>query len=164
MLASLLPKKSITLIETNAKLGAKLLVSGGGKCNITNRCMGTEYYLGDETFVESVLKAFSEKALLGWLERQNLHPVLKKETQFFCKESAKEILDIFLKQSRKQRVVTGEKVLDVSKRDGFFYVKTDKRTLTARSVVVASGGLSFPKLGASDIGCELPLAKELEAS
>ena len=101
------------------------------------------------------MKAFSEKALLRWLERQNLHPVLKKETQFFCKDSAKELLDIFLKQSRKQKVLTHEKVLNVSKRDEVFYVKTDKRTITARAVVVASGGLSFPKLGASDIGYKI---------
>ena len=155
MLSSLLPKNSVTLLESNAKLGAKILVSGGGKCNITNAKMGTEYYLGDTDFVAPSLKSFNEKSLLKWLERQRLEPVLRKETQYFCKDSAKELLDIFTKESKKQNIVLQEKVLSVSKRDDVFYVKTQKKTYTASTVVVASGGLSFPKLGASNIGYEI---------
>ena len=155
MLASLLPKNSATVIEGNAKPGAKILVSGGGKCNITNELMGTQYFLADKTFIQYALKSFNEKALLRWLERQYLIPVLRKETQYFCKDSAKELLDILLKESKKQTIFTNEKVLDVSKRDDVFYVKTDKRTVTATAVVIASGGLSFPKLGASAIGYEI---------
>jgi len=155
MLASLLPKNSVTVLESNAKLGAKILVSGGGKCNITNTKMGTEYYLGEADFVAPSLKVFNEKALLRWLERQRLEPVLRKETQYFCKDSAKELLDIFTKESKKQKIVLDEKVLSVTKRDDIFYVKTAKKTYTATTVVVASGGLSFPKLGASDIGYEV---------
>jgi len=155
MLASLLPKQTVTIIESNAKLGAKILVSGGGKCNITNTEMGTEYYLGDANFVAPSLKAFSEKSLLRWLERQGLNPELRKETQYFCRDSAKELLDIFTKEAKKQKVVLNEVVLSVSKRDDIFYVKTSKKTYTSSAVVVASGGLSFPKLGASSIGYEI---------
>jgi len=114
MLASLLPKNSATLIESNPKPGAKILISGGGKCNITNTIMGTEYFLGDQDFVTPVLKKFNEKALLRWLERQNLEPVIKKETQYFCKDSAKELVDIFLKESKKQQVHLNEDVLEVT--------------------------------------------------
>ncbi len=155
MLASLLPENSVTIIESNSKVGAKILVSGGGKCNITNTLMGTEYFLGDEKFIQPALKRFNERALLQWLERQRLIPVLRKERQYFCKDSAKELLDVFIKESKKQKILTNEKVVDVSKRDEVFYVKTDKRSLTADAVVVASGGLSFPKLGASAIGYEI---------
>ncbi|UPT78147.1 aminoacetone oxidase family FAD-binding enzyme [Sulfurovum sp. XGS-02] len=155
MLASLLPKNTATIIESNPKPGAKILVSGGGKCNITNSRMGTEYFLGDTHFVQEPLKKFNEKALLRWLERQNLHPVLRKETQYFCKDSAKELLDIFLKECKKQTFYTSERVLEVTKRDDIFYVKTNKKTHTAKAVVVASGGLSFPRIGASSIGYEI---------
>jgi len=155
MLASLLPKQTVTIIESNAKLGAKILVSGGGKCNITNTEMGTEYYLGDADFVAPSLKAFSEKSLLKWLERQGLNPELRKETQYFCRDSAKELLDIFIKEAKKQKIVLNEEVLSVSKRDDIFYVKTSKKTYTSSAMVVASGGLSFPKLGASSIGYEI---------
>jgi predicted Rossmann fold flavoprotein len=155
MLASLLPKNSAVIIESNPKPGAKILVSGGGKCNITNTLMGTEYYLGDAAFVQPSLKRFNEKALIRWLERQRLHPVIRKETQYFCKDSAKELLDIFSKESRKQTLCLNEEVLEVSKRDDIFYVKTNRKTHTSSAVVVASGGLSFPKLGASGIGYEI---------
>ena len=155
MLASLLPKNTATIIESNPKLGAKILVSGGGKCNITNTLMGTKYFLGDADFIEPSLKRFNEKSLMRWLERQNLHPVIRKETQYFCKDSAREILDIFTKESKKQTLCLNEQVLDVSKRDEIFYVKTNSKTHTASAVVVASGGLSFPKLGVSSIGYDI---------
>ncbi len=155
MLASLLPKSTAIVLESNAKIGAKILISGGGKCNITNVDMGTEYYLGDASFIAPSLKAFDERALLAWLERQRLHPVLRKETQYFCKDSAKELLDIFIKESKKQKIILSVDVVSVHKRDDIFYVKTKQKTYTANVVVVASGGLSFPKLGASAIGYDI---------
>lgn len=155
MLASLLPKNSAIIIESNAKPGAKILVSGGGKCNITNSKMGTQYFLGDDDFVVPSLKKFNEKALLRWLERQHLEPVLRKETQYFCKDSSKELLHVLLKESKKQTFCLNENVLEVTKRHGVFYVKTDKKTYTGTAVVVASGGLSFPILGASAIGYDI---------
>lgn len=155
MLASILPKNSASIIEVNTKIGNKILISGGGKCNITNTKMGTKYFLADESFVQPSLKIFSEKSLITWLERQRLFPVLRKKTQYFCEHSSKELVEVFTKEVKKQKVLLGEKVITVSKRDMYFAVQTDKRTLTAKCVVVASGGLSFPKIGASSIGYEI---------
>ncbi len=155
MLASLLPPGHAVIVEANAKAGEKIRISGGGKCNITNAVMDASYYRGDAVFVEKVLKRFDEKALLAWLERQGLQPVLRKAHQYFCPESSQELLAILLKQSQKQRFLYQEKVTEVHKRGDIFYVKTNKRTLTAPNVVIASGGLSFPKLGASGIGYEV---------
>ena len=155
MLASLLPPNSAVVIDANAKPGAKIRISGGGKCNITNEKMDAGYYLGESGFVTSVLRRFDEKRLLKWLEGHGLHPVLRKESQYFCPRSSEELLDILLRQSRKQKFLQNEQVLDVRKRGTNFYVKTNRRTLTSEYVVVASGGLSFPKLGASGIGYEI---------
>jgi len=117
--------------------------------------MGTEYYLGDADFIAPSLNAFNEKSLLQWLKRHGLEPALRKERQYFCKHSAKELVDILKKESKKQHIMLNEKVLSVRKRDDVFYVRTSKRTYSASTVVVASGGLSFPKLGASEIGYEI---------
>jgi len=155
MLASLLPKNTVTLIESNPKLGAKVLISGGGKCNITNKYMGSQYFIGDRTFVEASIDFFDEKSLLLWLEERHLKPELRDGKHYFCRDSAKEILTIFSKESSKQKILLNEKVLEVIKRDDFFIVKTNKGTLRAKYVVVASGGLSFPKIGASPIGYEI---------
>ena len=155
MLASLLPKNSAIVIESNPRAGEKIRISGGGKCNITNAVMDTEHYLGRDTFVSDVLHCFDEKALLTWLKQRGLKPVLRKGSQYFCPQSATELLDLLLKEARRQKRLLGEKVLEVRKRDTHFYVKTNRRTITANNVVVASGGLSFPKLGASGIGYEI---------
>ncbi len=155
MLASLLPNQTVLVIENNAKLGAKILVSGGGKCNITNTKMGTEYYLGDKDFIAPSLKAFNEKSLLKWLERQGLEPTLRKETQYFCQDSSKELLNILTKESKKQTIILNEKVISVDKVEGLFHIKTTKNSYTSKSVVIASGGLSFPALGASSIGYDI---------
>ncbi len=155
MLASLLPKNSTVIVESNAKLGAKILISGGGKCNITNADIRSKFYIGEQSFVEKSLKKFNEKSLLKWLAQHNLIPELRKESQYFCKTSAKELLDIFNKECKKQKVLLNEKVLSVEKNSELFSVETSKRTLIAKYVVVASGGLSFPKIGASPIGYEI---------
>ncbi|MEA1952890.1 MAG: aminoacetone oxidase family FAD-binding enzyme [Campylobacterota bacterium] len=155
MLASLLPKSRVIVIESNANLGAKILISGGGKCNITNTKMGEEYFIAEKTFVKDVLKKFTQKDLIKWLERQNLMPIIRKERQYFCQNSAKELLDIFIKECKKQKILLNEKVLHISKSEEIFSIQTNKQNLKADTVVVASGGLSFPKLGASAIGYEI---------
>ncbi len=155
MLASLLPGNSAAVVESNAGPGAKILISGGGKCNITNANMGSAYYVGDSAFVEASIDFFDEKALLFWLEERGLAPVLRKGHQYFCQDSAKEILDIFRKESKKQKIYFNEKVMEVSKTGALFSVRTDKQVLHAKQVVVASGGLSFPKTGASAIGYDI---------
>ncbi len=155
MLASSLPDRTAVLIDVNPKAGEKIRISGGGKCNITNVDMGSEHYLGQQHLIEEVLKQFDQKALLKWLKKRGLEPVLRKGSQYFCPQSATELLDILLKESRKQRLHLKERVMSVEKRGEYFYVRTNRHTLTGRYVVVASGGLSFPKLGASGIGYEI---------
>jgi len=155
MLASLLPKGSALLIEHNAKVGEKIGVSGGGRCNITNARMGADYYRGDTRFIKKVLKRFNQKSLLQWLKRKNLYPILRKESQYFCEQSASELLEVFKKETKKQQLFLTEEVEGVSYENGYFLVKTSKQTLKAEAVVVASGGLSFPRLGASDIGYKI---------
>ncbi len=155
MLVAHLPAKSALIIDANPKPGAKIRISGGGKCNITNEKMDASFYVGEIGFVSQVLSRFDQEALLAWLVRRGLHPVMRKASQYFCPRSSEELLSVLLKESRKQRFLSNEKVTDVRKRDGHFIVKTDRRTLRSRIVVVASGGLSFPRLGASGIGYEI---------
>ncbi len=74
MLASLIKKKSVCLIETNEKIGQKIKVSGGAKCNITNEKVSSSNYLGDKEFIEDILKEFSNKELLNFLNKNSLFP------------------------------------------------------------------------------------------
>ncbi len=155
MLASLLPKKSALLIESNNKVGAKIDISGGGKCNITNQKMGTEYFLAKSRFIRPSLHAFSNDDLLLWLKKHKLVPVIRKKGQYFCNHSASQLTDIFKKEIKKQHLLLNETVYKVSKKERYFNVHTKNRIYSAEYIVVASGGLSFPKLGASGIGYEI---------
>ncbi len=155
MLASLLPAKSAIVIESNPKIGAKLLVSGGGRCNVTNEAVSSDNYLGDKDFISNVLRHFDQNALLRWCEARGLSLVSQKNHQYFCPNSAKEIVSILAKESSKQTVLLNEKVLSITSGQDGFLVQTNKQKIKTKSVIVASGGLSYPILGASDIGYKL---------
>ena len=155
MLAAHLPAKSALIIDANPSPGAKIRISGGGKCNITNAVMDASFYRGNERFVQTVLGVFDQNDLLSWLGHRGLQPELRKESQYFCPRSSEEILGLLLRQSRKQRFLHSEQVTDVRRRGEHFIVKTNRRSLSCAKVVVASGGLSFPRLGASGIGYEI---------
>jgi len=155
MLASLLPSGSVIVIDANKTLASKMLISGGGRCNITNAKMGCEYYRADCDFVEYALSLFDNNHVIRWFEDRGLETVVIKNDQYFCKNSAKDIVSILKKEASKQQIFIEEKVLDIKKYQDGFIVFTDKRELKAKAVVVASGGLSFSKLQASDIGYKI---------
>jgi len=152
MTASLLGRHRAILLEGNGKAGAKIAVSGGGRCNITNEAVGSAYYRGDSSFVEEILRGFDQHDLLRWLEDRGLQPVLRKNRQYFCPKSANQLIEILMKESRKQSLFLNLKVERVTRRDGWFYLQAGKRRFRAKKLVIASGGLSFPQLGADDIG------------
>lgn len=152
MVGSLLEAGRAVIFEGNNKAGAKILISGGGKCNITNEWVEPIHYLGNPYFVSEVLKVFDQHDLLEWLRERGLDPVLRKNRQFFCPQSASQLLDIFKRESRKQSLLVDQKVEDVVKKGDWFYLRGLKKNYKAKRVVVASGGLSFSLLGADDIG------------
>jgi predicted Rossmann fold flavoprotein len=152
MLGALLGERRAVLFEGNSKVGTKLLVSGGGKCNITNAEVEAIHYLGNPYFVDEVLRVFDQYDLLQWLGSEGLEPVLRKNKQYFCPKSADQIVTILKKESQKQSLVLNRPIVDIVKRDEYFYLKTAQKSYKAKYVVIASGGLSFPLLGASDLG------------
>jgi hypothetical protein len=145
-------KKSFLVLDTNSTIGAKIKVSGGGKCNITNEIVEATNYLGDKYFIDDVLRNFDQYGVLEWLNDNKLSPLLRPSGQYFCKNSSSEIINIFKKSIDSKNILLNHKVTDVSKRGDIFEIKCDRVSFRAKSLVVASGGLSFSTLGASDIG------------
>ncbi len=154
-LASHLKHKSYLILEHNPKIGMKIMVSGGGKCNLTNEDFSSQNYLANPRFVQHVIKRFDQDQLLSWLGDQGLIPELKKKNQYFCKHSADELIRVFKKNINMQNIKLNLSVLNVKKEGEMFRVESDKGVFWSKSVVVATGGLSFPKLGASGIGYEI---------
>ncbi len=154
MSASFLPKKNIAIIDSNSKIGLKILASGGGKCNVTNKKVTTENYLGDKNFIQKTLDCFTSNELLEFLDKFKLELEERKYGQYFCKKSAKDVVIIFEKLTKHCHFFMSSKVHQVEFKDHFI-IKTKNRIIEAKKLIVASGGISYTPLGASPIGYEI---------
>jgi len=154
MAASHLEGHDVALVDANPKIGAKLLISGGGKCNLTNRFTTAENYLGDASFIAPVLSSFDAQATLSFVKKHRLSLEERAHGQIFCANSAKELVSIFGRLTSYCTFYLSTKVLHVKKND-HFVVYTDRGEIYAKKVVVASGGLSYASIGASDIGYKI---------
>ena len=159
MLASNLDRKkykNICLIESNSKIGQKIKVSGGAKCNITNEFVKSSNYLGDRDFAKYILDNFSKDYLLKFLKKNNLFPKINPKIvkgTYFC-NSSQDVIDMFSLLTTHIKKFLDTKVLDISHKD-FFTILTNKGNIEAKKVVVASGGLSYTTLGASGIAFDI---------
>ena len=160
--AHLHPKQKVLLIDANDKIARKIKISGGGKCNITNKNVTPNNYVGDQSFVQKTLKRFDNEALLQFLRQNGVEPVLRKGEFYFCKKSSDEIIELFRRLTKKREFLLGTKVLSVQKQQEQFIVETTKGVKKAKKVVVASGGESYKSIGASDIA--LQIAKDFDIS
>lgn len=145
----------VGVIDANANVGAKIKISGGGKCNITNTEVTENNYLGDESFVASVLNAFTKEELLTFLHVNGLKPVIRKNRYYFCQISSDEILSIFRRLTKDTHYFLGETLLHVRKEEDVFFVKTSKSEYKTKRLVVATGGVSYKTLNATDIGIQI---------
>lgn len=159
MLASNLSKKkykNICLIDTNPKVGSKIKISGGAKCNITNELVSEKNYLGDLSFAAQILSKFSKNELLEFLNRNGVNPKINPKIvkgTYFCK-SSQDVIDMFLKLTTHIKKHLNTKVEDIEF-DKFYKLKTSKGQIEAKKVVIASGGLSYASLGASSIAFDV---------
>lgn len=144
--------KNICLIDTNSKIGQKIKVSGGAKCNITNDFISKNRYLGDIYFAQNILEQFTKDDLIAFLGKNRVFVNLKENLvkgAYFCK-SSQEVIDMFSLLTTKVKKFLDTKVLDISYKNSF-KIETNKGLIEAKKVVIASGGLSFATLGASSI-------------
>lgn len=155
--ASMLKGRDVCLIESNAEIGEKIKISGGGKCNFTNENVTSSHYLGDPHFISEVLKGFDQKAVFDFFTSQGVTYEIKKKGQYFCKQSALEILSFFTSQTSKATFYLSHHVQKVEKKE-HFHITTDKGVIKAKSLIVASGGESYPKIGGSTLTREIAQA------
>jgi len=148
-------KLTIAIVDANANLGMKVKISGGGKCNITNVDVRPTHYDGNTHFVREIFSQFDKDTLLHYLQERGLSPILRKERYYFCQNSAQEIISLFTKQLEGVTLLLNQKIISVTKEDDTFKVTLEGTTLLAKQVVVATGGKSYEKIGASDIGVKI---------
>ncbi|WP_372762399.1 NAD(P)/FAD-dependent oxidoreductase [Pseudoalteromonas sp.] len=150
--------RSVTVLDMGKKPGRKILISGGGRCNFTNENASPENYLcNNPHFVKSCLSRYTQHDFIELVDRHGLAYHHKTLGQLFCDNNAQDIVDILLTECEWAGVTIKlrNEVLNVSKTDTGYSVVTEQETFTCQSLVVASGGLTMPKLGATPIGYKI---------
>lgn len=144
------------VLDGSRTLGAKLLISGGGRCNVTNlKVSERDYQSGEPRTVRNILRAFPPERTLAFFKEFGVEMVLEEGTKYFPKEqSAKVILQALLQASCQAGVVIqqGKKVRAVSKERGIFRVTGEGFECLATTLVIATGGLSYPGTGSDGSG------------
>lgn len=147
--------RSVLVLEKTDKVGKKILISGGGRCNFTNLFAAPDKYVsGNKHFCKSALRQFNQSKFIALVEKHGVAYHEKKLGQLFCDVSAIDITDLLKLECENAGVTIWRDagVQNVVKGDTTpFSVDIGTETIGTQSVVVATGGLSIPKMGANDI-------------
>jgi predicted Rossmann fold flavoprotein len=149
--------RSVLLLERADRVGKKILISGGGRCNFTNLHTTSENFLSaNPHFAKSALARYTPADFIRLVEKHRIAYHEKKLGQLFCDRAASEITSMLEQECRDAGVEIhcNTKISDVGKRDSFI-IQSEDATLTAPRLVVATGGLSIPKIGATSFGYDL---------
>lgn len=151
--------RSVLMLEKANKVGKKILMSGGGKCNFTNYTIESEYYIcHNPHFVISALSQYTQWDFIGLVSDYQIAYEERKHGQLFTINGSKEILNCLLDECNKTQNVTIKthcEITQVDKKSDIFNIKTNLGQFSSSSLVIASGGLSIPTLGGSGFGYEL---------
>lgn len=163
--ASLVAKsgRSVLVIDHANKAGKKILMSGGGRCNFTNLDVQAEHFISQNPhFVRSALSKFGSQQFLAYVYKHGIAFHEKSHGQLFCDESSSDILQLLLDECAEAgvQIWLDTSVDEVATDDGFVLCTTHKKTkqtqkIKCQALVVATGGLSIPTLGASGFGYQI---------
>jgi len=149
--------RKVLVVEHNAQIGRKILISGGGRCNFTNIHTKAENFISaNPHFCKSALARFTPDDFVELVRRHRIEFYEKKLGQLFCRESSRKIVEMLLAECEKAKIEirTNCTVKNVRK-DSFFEIETNQGIFVGENLVVATGGLSFPKIGATDFGYKI---------
>lgn len=147
--------RDVLLLDNAKQLGRKILISGGGRCNFTNQNIEPGAYLcSNPHFVKSALARFSQWDFIAMVERHGIDYHEKTLGQLFCDDSAKDIVDMLTTECdwAGVKIQLRTEILSVAATDGGYSLQTSEGEYRCESLVIATGGLSMPKLGATPFG------------
>ena len=146
------------LIDHSKKIGEKIRISGGGRCNFTNiNASPSKYISNNPRFIISALNQYNQENFIDLVKRYKIKFHEKKLGQLFCDNSAQEIIDMLLNECKLANVILkiDTKVTEVKFRHKMFIIRDNLKTYISSSLVIATGGLSVPKIGASKFGYDI---------
>lgn len=149
--------RKVLLIEHNSQVGRKIIISGGGRCNFTNLAVLPEHFISNNPhFCKSALARYSSADFIELIKKHGIKFYEKKLGQLFCRERSHQIVGMLLDECEKAdvQILTDCSANKITKNNQF-KIETNKGNFTCENLVIATGGLSFPKIGASGFGYEI---------
>ena len=150
--------RRVLLIDHADQAGKKILISGGGRCNFTNIHAAPDRYLSaNPHFMKSALRRYTAQDFIDLVDRHRIAWHEKTLGQLFCDGSARQIVHMLMEECAKGsvRIALGQSVRDVAHADGQFRVRYGDEEVAAPSLVIATGGPSIPKMGATGFAYDL---------
>lgn len=157
--------KRVLLVDHAKKAGEKIRISGGGRCNFTNLHAAPDRFLSqDPHFCRNALAAYSQLDFIALVDRYGIAYHEKTLGQLFCDDSSQQIIDMLLSECRKGAVDLRLKtdIVGVERAAPGFLVETSQGVFSAPALVVATGGKSIPKMGATGIGYDIARQFDLD--
>ena len=150
--------RKVLLVDHAKKIGEKIRISGGGRCNFTNIHTNPNKFISNNPkFVISALKQYTQNDFISLIKKHNIKFHEKKLGQLFCDESAQQIIDMLLLECEIANVTLKKETIiaNINKRDEKYSVLVDSDEYLSESLIIATGGLSVPKIGASKFGYDI---------
>jgi predicted Rossmann fold flavoprotein len=145
--------RSVLVLEQARHPGEKIRISGGGRCNFTNLHTSPANFLSNNPrFCHSALSGYSQHDFIALVEKYAIAWHEKARGQLFCDGSSRQIIDMLMEECRSAQLRLGVRISAIAKNEDGFVVTTDQGEFRCRSLVVATGGPSIPKMGASGFG------------
>jgi predicted Rossmann fold flavoprotein len=145
--------RSVLVLERAGRIGNKILISGGGRCNFTNLHAGPANYLSSApSFCKSALARFSPRDFIDLVEAHGIAYHEKKLGQLFCDHSSRDIVELLRRECAEAgaEIRTSTEVRSLRREGALFFIETAHEVIETRKLIIATGGLSLPKLGATD--------------
>jgi len=144
---------SVLILEKSEKIAKKILISGGGRCNFTNLNINSEAYISSNPhFHKSALSQYTQWDFMDLMQQHNLTWHEKKLGQLFCNEKAPAIVKMLFRECENADIKINCEVLDIQLG---FSIKTNQGEFKSKSLVIATGGASIPKMGATDFAIKI---------
>lgn len=159
MVCNVLEENNINyiLLEKNDKVGKKLLISGGRRCNVTNNLSSKNFIsalnLRHKKFLFNALQSFGSKEIREFFQEKGLNLILEDNFKYFPEtEKSQSVLDALLKDLDEKKIRVNQKVNDIDEKDSSYIVKTKDQTYYTKNLVIATGSNSYPTTGSSGDG------------
>jgi predicted Rossmann fold flavoprotein len=150
--------RKVLLVDHAKKIGEKIRISGGGRCNFTNiHTHPSKFISNNPKFVISALKQYTQNNFIDLIKKHNIKFHEKKLGQLFCDESAQQIIDMLLLECETANVILKKDTIisDVDKKKDKYFITVGSDKYLCESLIIATGGLSIPKIGATKFGYDI---------